>query len=221
MKRAVSAIIAMICLFPGVSRAGSTADDWELRKSKDGILVFTRDIPGSGFKEFRAMTQVDASMTSILMLMEDIPSYPEWYTRLKEIKVLKIVSAREIILYQLLSVPFPADNRDSIFRVTVYRDQAGPSLTLRLESLPDYVPERKGVVRVKIISGSWTFTRTGTDGPYTVTYQMHSDPGGKLPAWIANAAVVKRPFTILKNMKKMLKKPRYRDAKESDLQHFR
>jgi len=211
---------AIACLIISASLVYSLhlyADEWKLRKNRKGIQVYTRSVPGSKFKEFKATTELEASMTSILALMEDIPSYQKWFPRLRESKLLKMISSREMILYQVMDIPFPARDRDSVFRVLVTRDARTGSVTFNLSSAWDYVPERSGVVRVKIISGSWTFVTDRNKGTVTVVYQMHSEPGGSLTPLLTNAAVVKRPFTVLMNMREMLKEPRYRDARKSDV----
>ncbi len=212
-------IIMLSLLFPFIAKAQE--NNWKLRKNIRGIQVFTREIPGSGFKEFRATIEVEATMAGVLKLMEDIPSYPQWFPTLKESCLLKKINSKEIILYQLIKVPFPADDRDSVFKVTASRDPRTGTVTLRLTGLYDYLPVRNKVIRVRQISGIWTFIPDKSKETVTVIYQLHSEPGGELPPWMANAAVVKRPFTVLKNMREMLKKPRYRDAKEKELQFFR
>ncbi len=201
----------------------SVADEngWTLKKNKKGIQVFTRDVPGSGFKEFRAAVEIKTTMTSVLRLMEDIQSYPQWFPKLKESRLLKTINSWEIILYHWMKLPFPADDRDSVFKVTASRDAKTGTVTLQLTSVWDYLPEKKGIARVKHIKGNWTFIPDIARGTVMVIYQMHSEPGGSLTPWLANAAVVKRPYTVLKNMQEMLKKPRYRDAKETELQFFR
>jgi len=215
-----AAVIVMLSVFfPFIAIAQE--NNWTLKKNRKGIQVFTRDIPGSGFKEFRAIAEIETTMAGVLRLMEDIRSYPQWFPKLQESRLLKQNSSTEMILYHWMKVPFPADDRDSVFKVTARRDAGTRTVTLALTSLPDYLPERKGIIRVRYISGSWTFIPNKERGTVTVIYQMHSDPGGKLTPLLANAAVVKRPFTVLKNMREMLKKPEYRDAKESDLLLFR
>jgi hypothetical protein len=212
-------IIALLLFFPVLAMAGETG--WILKKNRNGIQVFTRDVSGSNFKEFKTMIEVEATMAGVLKLMEDISSYPQWFPKLKESRLLKKVNSTEMILYHWMKLPFPADDRDSIFKVTASRDPRTKAVTLRLSTLDNYLPERKGVVRVKQISGMWNFIPDTAKGTIMVTYQMHSEPGGKLPAWMANTAVVKRPFTVLKNMREMLKKPQYRNVNESELQLFR
>lgn len=217
--RYVPAITAVLICTLFVCSA--SADDWKLRKNKKGIQVFTRTIPGSGFKEFKATVEVEAGLDNVLKLMEDIPSYPQWFPKLKEAKLIKIISSTEMILYQMMKLPFPADDRDTVFKVSASRDSANGAVTLKLTSLGDYLPERKGVIRVKQISGSWTFIPDAAKSTVQVIYQMHSEPGGRLPSWIANAAVVKRPFEVLNNMRDMLKKSRYRTVEPGELQLFR
>jgi hypothetical protein len=34
-----------------------------------------------------------------------------------------------------------------------------------------------------------------------VAYQIHADPGGSIPGWLANATVVDTPFKTLKNLR--------------------
>jgi hypothetical protein len=216
-RKIAAALVPLIVL----SAAALHADDWKLRKDKTGIQIFTRDVPGSKFKEFKAVTEVDASMAGVLKLMEDIDSFTQWYPNLREMRLVKVLNRREVLLYQVMKVPFPAKDRDSFFKVAFLHDTAMNASILRLSSAWDYEPERKGVVRVKIVSGSWTFIPVKNREAVTVTYQLHSEPGGSLPPWMANSAVVRRPFKVIKKMKEMLKNSRYRDAKMSELRLFR
>lgn len=215
LNKSTGAVVVLSLLLPFTATAQNS--DWKLKKNRKGIQVFTRDIPGSNFKEFKAVCDVDASMPGVLKLMEDISSYPQWFPNLKESRLIKMISSREMILYHMIKLPFPADDRDSVFKVTASRDLRTSAVTLRLNSLYGFLPEREKTVRVKDISGSWTFIPDTARGTIKVIYQMHSDPGGNLTPLMANMAVVKRPFTVLKNMKEMLKKSIYKNANESDV----
>ncbi len=216
---AAVAIAVVSFLLPFMAPAQK--NDWKLKKNRKGIQVLTRDIPGSGFKEFKAVIEVEATMTSVLKLMEDISSYPLWFPNLKESRLIKMINSREMILYHVIKLPFPADDRDSVFKVTASRDPRTAAVTLKLTSLHDFLPERAKTIRVRQISGSWSFIPDTARGTIKVIYQMHSDPGGKLTPLMANMAVVKRPFTVLCNMRDMLKKTAYRDAKETELRLFK
>lgn len=217
MKRTVLLLTALLVALPPVFAQPSAAEGWKLRKNRNGIQVYVRSVPGSGFKEFMATAELKAGMTSVIRLMEDTDSYSQWFPQIKESRVLKMISSRELLLYQKMDIPFPIKDRDCILRVQVSRDKKTGAVTFQLSSLWDYLPVQAGVIRVKFISGSWTFVPDSARGVVLVTYRMHSEPEGTLPAWVANTAVVKRPFTVLTNMRKMLTKPEYRDAKECEL----
>ena len=40
-----------------------------------------------------------------------------------------------------------------------------------------------------------------------VTYQVHTEPGGSVPSWLANKFVVEAPFNTLKALKAAAEKP--------------
>jgi hypothetical protein len=221
MKRTAVLVIALMAVLSPVRGQPSADEGWKLKKDRNGIQVYVRTVPGSGFKEFMATAELQAGMTSVMRVMEDTDSYPQWFPQIKESRVLKLISSHELVLYQLMDLPFPVGDRDCVLRVQVSRDMRTGTVTFRLSSLWNYLPERKGVIRVKLISGSWTFTPDTARGVVMVTYRMHSEPEGKLPPWIANAGVVKRPYTVLTNMRKMLTKPVYLNAKESELRLFK
>jgi hypothetical protein len=48
-----------------------------------------------------------------------------------------------------------------------------------------------------------------------ITYELSIDPGGNLPKWLVNTLAVDFPFNTLKNLRQLVKKPLYRDAKRS------
>jgi hypothetical protein len=67
-------------------------------------------------------------------------------------------------------------------------------------------------MRVRKIDGYWYFNPL-TNGRVQVVYQVHNEPGGKIPSWLVNSIVITQPYHTLKNMKKMVRLQKYRQAK--------
>ena len=72
-----------------------------------------------------------------------------------------------------------------------------------MQSLPDFIPQKKGVVRVNRSEGFWEFTDMG-DGRVRVIQQSVADIGGAVPDWVVNSTIVEGPFEIFRTMKKVI-----------------
>jgi hypothetical protein len=55
------------------------------------------------------------------------------------------------------------------------------------------------------VDGFWKFTPKGAD-QIEVTYQVHTEPGGDVPSWLANKFVVDAPFNTLKALRERAEK---------------
>jgi hypothetical protein len=77
--------------------------------------------------------------------------------------------------------------------------------TVRVEAVPDFVPRNDGLVRIPRSDGYWRIE--ARDAGVHVTYQIHADPGGLVPIWLANATVVRFPFKTLRNLRQQLRSP--------------
>ena len=87
---------------------------------------------------------------------------------------------------QRISPPLVSE-RDYVIEVKLTR---GPSNAGTWKSewtaKPDGEPERDGVVRVKLNTGSWTIAPGATATTSRVTYALHTSPGGSIPDFVAN-----------------------------------
>ena len=74
---------------------------------------------------------------------------------------------------------------------------------MSLNPLPDFIAEVKDFLRIREGSGYWELTEDDNKN-VKVIYQFHGEPGGDIPAWLANSFVVRHPFETLKNLKNRL-----------------
>ncbi|MGL6315704.1 hypothetical protein [Vibrio sp. WXL103] len=75
--------------------------------------------------------------------------------------------------------------------------------------MPDFIAREKGKVRIEQINSTWTFTpvsKSQTD----VTYQVFTEPGGRLPAWLVNTVAVSQPYKTFLGLREMAQNPIYR-----------
>lgn len=175
------------------------AQEWRLVKDESGIQVYLSDVPGSKYQAYRGVTTLKADMPTLLALQEDVSGSCAWIHECRTQKLLKHEGDKSWT-YSQFNTPWPVTPRDSVLEVTTRRGSDG-SVTRDLHGVADYVPEEKGFVRVSKVEGHWVLTPKGP-GEVEVVYQVHTEPGGSVPSWLANSFVVDAPFNTLEALRK-------------------
>lgn len=195
--------MAVVCGFTMMFAGAAHAEDWQVAKDEDGIKVSLSEVAGSKYKAYRGVTVIKAPVAKIVALQEDVAGACKW---IHECKSQKLVDKKgdEAWTYTQFKAPFPVTDRDSYIHVTTTRSADG-TVTRKLEGVPTYKPEEKGYVRVAQVQGAWTLVPKGANET-EVTYQVHTEPGGSVPSWLANKFVVDAPFNTLKALKERAEK---------------
>lgn len=190
------------------------ADGWKFAKSTDGVTAYTRVVSTSNFKEYKVETEVNATLTQVVAVLMSVADMPQWVDRCAEAKMLKEMSATESITRTITSSPFPLKNREAISHGRLYQDQKTKVVTLVATGRPDYLPANSQFERVKETRGRWVLTPK-PGGKVHIQMIGHTDPGGIIPAPIANQFVVMIPLNSVKNLRTQMRKEKYVKAKLS------
>jgi len=209
MTYRIGFIILLLLWGPGLLRA---QEGWRLKTDRDGIAVYTRLFPESKFKAIKVDVEVDATLTQLVAIILDVNTGADWVYSTKSSVLLKQVSPSELYYYSEVSIPWPASNRDFIAQLKAVQDPHTKVVTIYGPVFPDYLPEKKDIVRVRHSEGKWVITPVGSHR-VKVEYTLRADPGGDLPAWLVNMFVTKGPYESFKKLKEQLKKPVYVNAK--------
>ena len=118
--------------------------------------------------------------------------------------MIKRVNPHELYYYTEASLPWPMSNRDAVVHLKMDRDSLNRFLNIRSVSVPDYIAEKSGKVRVTKSTVSWNVTMPTTK-TISIIYIFEAEPGGSLPAWVANMFVDKGPFETFKKLGEILK----------------
>ncbi len=187
-------------------------DDWELVKEKDGISVYTRKTELLEFKEFKGITCLDQPVSSFLAIITDVDNLTDWVYSVVEARLLKKSSDSLLIYYAESKVPWPFDNRDGVYREKFEWDADKRVLVIQINCLPAYVKPNDGIVRIPYAKGYWKVQEI-EKGKIEIIFQMLVDPGGSIPAWLANAFVIDSPFETLQGLKEVIKEKKYQNIK--------
>ena len=194
---------AVICGLGLLASGLAHAEDWKLAKDEDGIKVYLSDVPGSKYKAYRGVTTIRSDIASLRALQEDVGGSCKWIHACAEQSLLKH-EGNESWVYTRFDMPWPVTARDSVMHVVTVENGDG-SLVRKLDGQPQYRPQEKDYVRVASLEGTWTFVPKA-DGQVEVTYQVHTEPGGSVPSWLANSFVVEAPFNTLSGLRALAEK---------------
>jgi hypothetical protein len=192
---AAAAVAILLC--GGVAAAG---ESWKLAKDAEGVKVYTRDVPNSQLEEFRGEIELGTTVDRVVKVLKDPKAFRKWMPDVIASEGLSS-SGNEQVHYMENSAPWPVSNRDGVYRFNFSRSEKGSvgGVVVHVQAVPDYIPPRKGKVRVPRSDGFWEIDPSASG--VKVTYQMHADPGGSIPTWMANSASVSSPFNTLKNLR--------------------
>lgn len=197
-ERRRGALLALMILAAAPARSAPESP-WSLVRERDGIVVHTRPVEGSGIQEFRGVALVSASVEAIRAVLRDVDRFEEWFPDTSEARLL----AREgDVAYQYLvrDAPWPVSDRDTVFRSETRLDPSTGRVSIRLTVAPDRHPLQPERVRVRRAEGLWLLEPVAPERT-RVTFQLHLEPGGGVPQWLINAQVVDTPFEALANLR--------------------
>jgi len=185
--------------------AFAEGSEWKLQRDLEGIQVFTREVDGSPILELRGETEVDADIERAVNLYEQIHRMTEWFHRSKETKLLQTISPDEALIYFAADLPWPLSDRDGVYRRVKSVEAPSNSVIYQLRAEGENHPKHTDRVRVNYLDGAWRFTpRPG--GRTAISYRMHTEAGGYIPAGVVNRFTVSLPFKTLRNFRALLQK---------------
>jgi hypothetical protein len=201
---------SLLCCLLGPLASLHAQKDWVFQKEKNGVKIYKKKSDAG--HEVKLMSTFGVSTAAMVALFNNVAEYPNWGYHVAYSELLKRVSDTEFYYYSRFDFPWPLDDRDVVMHTTITTDPATKIVTLSSLAVPDYIPEKEGLVRVRKANVSWTLKPL--DGQSTEgTYTLNTDPGGLLPDWTVNLANDTGPVETVQRMKKLLEEDRYKNAK--------
>lgn len=196
-------------------KALSESLEWELKRDKDGVRVYTAPVPNSANAAVRSTMQVDTPLKELVALVLDTSACPSWAALCKESNIPQRSSDTEFHVYTYNDLPWPVKDRDAVTDVVWTVDAATGSAHMVAEITGGVVDPNKNAIRLTTGITSWTFT-PNAQGTRVENF-AHIDPGGSVPAWMTNMLLVDSPFDTMVAMREVVATGAYADKNVSFL----
>jgi hypothetical protein len=173
-------------------------ENWELRKEKNGIKVYTKTTEGSKLKASKVEMIVKTTIPKILSVLSDISQYTEWNPNTIESKLLKKNSDNDFYYRNVIKSPF-VSNRDLIVHTKIIK-KSNDYYLVSMKGAPDFIPEVDGLIRMIKYTGDY-YIKKQKNGTIHIVLEYAADPAGKIPDFLVNSASVDVPYEIFTNLR--------------------
>lgn len=206
-------LAAVVALATAIATPDVSADNtgpWEQVRDEAGIRVQRRKVEGSSLHEFQGRGVINAPLPTVLAVLHDVASAPEWMHKCAGAHVVEHIDERHDVVYNRTSAPWPVADRDTVLASEAVFDASTHEVRIKFWSVthPKEPPVR-GVVRMPSLTGHWTLTPIDGGRATQAEYQVHADPGGALPGWIVNMVSKQLPFQTIAGLREQVKRRHY------------
>lgn len=213
----VFVLVSLFSCFSGHAQIDGVSYEWEEKKDKDGIKIYTSKVPDSPHKAVRGEMPMTGTVAELVALVNDLPRCPDWADLCKHSVAIEEVSGTEQVVHIHNDIPFPVKDRDVVARMRWSRNAESGRVTMHSEATPEpeshrYVPKQKKAVRIYDAVTQWHFTPQES-GQVLVENFAHIDPNGPTPAWLTNMLLVNSPLKTMAAMRDIVESGDYRGAK--------
>ena len=167
----------------------AAAGGWTAAGTTRGVTLAFRDDPHLEVREVRATTELSFAAARIFPLVCDFTHYGSLVSGVQETKMMSGTAPSDYEIYIRYAPRFlVVSARDVVVHV---QGQSMPDGSSRCHwtDLKGREPERKGIVRMPFLRGSWTIEPLDVTRS-RVVYQVAVNPGGRLPGWLVRRGAV-------------------------------
>jgi hypothetical protein len=177
--------------------------DCELRKSAEGIEVYTCKTEDSKINSIQSSFMLSATMAELSKALVDLDHFPKWQYKITKTELLKWISKDEFVYRAELETPWPVSNRDLILHVKLSPGANQGEYHFSALGKPDFIPPQEGFVRIPLSEAHWYITVVDQT-TLKINHSILIDPGGSIPAWLMNLSLAEGPFQTFKNLREYL-----------------
>jgi hypothetical protein len=200
--------ISLASLALTVASPALATDDWQHLTTEQGIEISQREIPGQHLPVFRGVGVIEANLYEIMAVISDFDKLPQWMHKCIEARLLRREGDLVTYSYSRTDAPWPVRDRYVVLRSEAVLVAPGEEVHVHFRSVDSEPAEPvRGAVRMRRIEGHYRL-RALAPGETWVEYQVASDPGGMLPAWIVERTSQDFPLRTLLNLRKQVARTR-------------
>ena len=214
MERVVQIGLAfLLVLLFSSAHADVTEQDWKLVSDRNGIQVYMKHRDESRLKTFRGVTRFELKDEyALVAVLNDYPSIPKWLHFVDSAEEFDREGPLDRSLRFTTQLPWPLADREAVLNalVTQTATEEEDSVVIELINEPDALPPNNDYIRFPEMWGKLGVERLG-DHQVEMTYELILDPGGYIPAWIANILLRDAPYFTLERLRRIVYKPEYQN----------
>lgn len=180
---------------------------WEPNGDADGIQTFVGTVPDSDFLAFKGAGPIDAPISKIASVLIDTHRHGEWVPHFGGMRVVRVLSETEKVIYRHVTTPFVIADRDFVVKAGIRKDEASGHLLIEFSSTDDpAAPVNDGKVRGVLHSSGYRMWPIDGGARTMMIFTIHVDPKGSVPAWIVNLFQTGYARTNLQNIERQASK---------------
>lgn len=175
----------MLALFAS-SAGAEDFSDWQDLGTSKGVALAERENSSNGLSEYRAQSVLDVPIEVLRKVLSEVDESADFMPYVEEVKVLQRSPGR-ILFYQRIKPPFVSE-RDYTLLFTESEMETPHGTGYRLAwrtANAEGPPEKDGIVRVALNTGSWDLTPTADSSKTDLVYRVCTSVGNSVPAFIA------------------------------------
>ncbi len=212
MERAVRIGLALLfVLLLSPAHAEEQDQDWKLVSDRNDIQVYMKHRDESRLKTFRGVTRFELKDEfALAAILNDYESYPKWLHLIDGAEEFGRDGPLNRDVRFTTKLPWPLADREAVLNADVQLTitDEEESVMIELINEPDALPPNNDYIRFPEMWGKLGFIRLGND-QVEMTYEVILDPGGYIPAWIANILLRDAPYFTLERLRRIIRKPEY------------
>lgn len=187
------------------------SNNWKLVEDEAGIQVYISESNNSEIVKAKSSIEVNTKLSRVQALLNNIDARHEWIPYLKKSQLIKSESNNESLEYSLFSAPWPASDRDFVYRLRLISSSIDKKIYRMSSEVSDLVPVNSAAIRAVLYESIYTLTAIDEDTT-RIELTFHADLKGWIPNWIVNMVQRALPQKTLKNLKFKLNKQESKSA---------
>jgi len=173
---------------------------WVFVKEKEGIKLYSRKEADSQVKSFKGEAYLHSQIEKVFSLITNVKNFDLWDEDITEMKVILNEKDKHVQYYLVYDLSWPVSDRDLVVDALITTDSVTGIKVMEAKPLLNVIPEKSDAVRIKKYWQKWTLIPV-EEGLVHLILEGSVDPGGSVPAWLANMVITESPFKSIRSVK--------------------